>query len=124
LLILIKSSFEGSCQPIDTICIPVAKAKKLLGDSKLYKYTDSLLRISEAQLTEVKYQKGLIEEREVETIANYNRQIANLEKQVEIYKEQVRGFEQIVRRERRKRRLITGAGILTTGAALFLSLKK
>lgn len=124
LIILTRNSYEGQCQSIDTICLPTFTAKRLLADARLYKLTDSLLRITEGQLSEVRYQKTLLEEKDVETRDNYDRQITNLEQQISIYKEQVKAFEQIVRRERRKRRLITGAGILTTGAALFLSLKK
>lgn len=51
-------------------------------------------------------------------------QMKNLQDQLALCKEQVKAFENIVRRERRKRRLVTFGGILTTGAALFLSLKK
>lgn len=124
LIILTKSSFEGRCQVIDTICLPTTAVKKIYSDARAYQLTDSLLKLSERQLSELKGQVSLLEEKDVETRGNYEAQIKNLESQVSLYKEQVKAFEQIVRRERRKRRLITAGGILTTGAALFLSLKK
>jgi hypothetical protein len=54
----------------------------------------------------------------------FNNQMKNLQDQLAIAREQVKAFETIVRKERRKRRLVTVGGVLTTGAALFLSLKK
>jgi hypothetical protein len=54
----------------------------------------------------------------------YKNQMDNLKQQLEICKEQVKAFEKMVRAERRKRRAITIGGILTTGAAILLSIKK
>ncbi len=125
MLILIKSSFEGQSQtPNDTICLPVVSVKKVYADAKAFRLTDSLLRISEAQLSEVKYQKGLIEDREAETINNYNRQIENLEKQISVYKDQMIVFNKAIRREKRKRFFATAGGVLSTGIMIYLSTKK
>lgn len=54
----------------------------------------------------------------------FSNQMKNLQDQIALCKEQVVAFEKMVKMERRKRRLITGAGILTTAGAILLSLKK
>ncbi len=134
LLILIKSSYEGQAAnttvPIsdtipsrDTICPLVDEYKVVYRDAVKFRLTDSLLKITEAQLSEVKYQKSLVEEREAETIANYDRQIFNLEKQIELYKEQVKAFEKMIRRAKRKQ-FVTGAvGLLSTAAMIYIATK-
>lgn len=85
---------------------------------------DSLLSISEKQVAQLNVSMSLLSEKETETKANYEMQLANLTNQITLYKEQINGYERLVKRDRRKRRLTTAAGILTTGAALFLSLQK
>jgi hypothetical protein len=54
----------------------------------------------------------------------YTNQLTNLQSQLDIAKEQVKAFEKMIRVERRKRRAVTIGGILTTGAAILLSIKK
>lgn len=54
----------------------------------------------------------------------YKNQMDNLRQQLALTKEVADTFEREAKRERRKRRLITVGGIVTTGAAIFLSLKK
>ena len=56
--------------------------------------------------------------------AFYKNQMDNLKDQLAKTKEIADAFEREAKRERRKRRLITFCGVLTTGAALYLSLKK
>lgn len=54
----------------------------------------------------------------------HQNQMNNLKDQLVIAKGIADEFEKEMKRERRKRRLVTAGGILTTGAALFLTLKK
>ena len=122
-VIWIGSNLELRSQVIDTICIPVASAKKVYGDALKYRYTDSLLKINEAQLAEKKLQLQLMEDKESEVANNHRREIANLEGQIGTLKEQVKGFERMWRRERRNRRLSQAGGILATAAAIYLSTK-
>ena len=110
-------------QVIDTICIPTIQAKKIYGDALKFRYTDSLLKLTESQLSEKRLQLQLMEDKEGEVANNHRREIVNLENQVGVLKEQVQGFEKLVKIERRKRRLAQAGGIVAVIAAVFLSTK-
>lgn len=98
--------------------------KKVYGDALKYRYTDSLLKISEAQLAELKTTVSLLTEKDQETKNNYERQIANLESQIAVFKDQVSVLEKSVKREKRKRFWTSVGGTLTTIAGLFLFFTK
>jgi len=122
-VIWIGSNLELHSQVIDTICIPTVQAKKIYGDALKFRYTDSLLKLTESQLAEKRLQLQLMEDKEGEVANNHRREIVNLENQVGVLKEQVQGFEKMWKRERRKRRLSQAGGIVAVIAAVFLSTK-
>jgi hypothetical protein len=122
-VIWIGSNLELHSQVIDTICIPTVQAKKIYGDALKFRYTDSLLKLTESQLAEKRQQLQLMEDKESEVANNHRREIVNLENQVGVLKEQVQGFEKMWKRERRKRRLSQAGGIVAVIAAVFLSTK-
>jgi len=122
-VIWIGSNLELHSQTIDTICLPVVQAKKVYGDALKFRYTDSLLKLTESQLAEKRVQLQLMEDKESEVANNHRREIVNLENQVGVLKEQVQGFEKMWKRERRKRRLSQAGGIVAVIAAVFLSTK-
>lgn len=127
MVILTKSSSESVCQvtqPTDTICLPFQQAKRVYADALKYKLTDSLLKITEAQAYQLKAKIDLLEEQEVDLRNNYQRELANLENTIALLKDQVKGFEKMVRIERRKRRWATFGGIVTTAAAIYFSTLK
>jgi len=122
-VIWIGSNLELRSQVIDTICIPTIQAKKIYGDALKFRYTDSLLKLTESQLAEKRLQLQLMEDKESEVANNHRREIINLENQVGVLKEQVQGFEKMWKIERRKRRLSQAGGIVAVVAAIFLSTK-
>ena len=122
-VIWIGSSYGLRSQTIDTICIPVATAKKVYSDALKYRYTDSLLKLSELQLAEKKEQVRILEEQGLEVSINHRKEVTNLENQVAVLKDQVNGFERIWKREKRRRKLSQAGGILAVAAAIFLSTK-
>lgn len=122
-VIWIGSNLELRSQVIDTICIPTIQAKKIYGDALKFRYTDSLLKLTESQLAEKRLQLQLMEDKEGEVANNHRREIVNLENQVGVLKEQVQGFEKMWQRERRKRKWSQAGGIVAVVAAIFLSTK-
>ena len=54
----------------------------------------------------------------------YQGQITNLQNQVNLYKDQIKGYEKLLKKERRRRRLATFGGILTTGVMAYLFIMK
>lgn len=99
------------------------QAKKVYSDALKYRYTDSLLKLSELQLAEKKEQVRLLEEQGAEVSGNYRKEITNLENQIGVLKDQVNGFEKLWKREKRRRKLSQAGGILAVAAAIFLSTK-
>jgi len=118
------SSFAGVCQISDTLCFPVPVIRKVLIAAEQKKVADSMLKIAEFQIVQHENTIKLLGEKDIELKAMYEGQITNLNQQIELYKDQIAGYEKLLKRERRKRRLITAAGIVTTGAALYLYLTK
>ena len=98
-VIWIGSNLELHSQVIDTICIPTVQAKKIYGDALKFRYTDSLLKLTESQLAEKRVQLQLMEDKEGEVANNHRREIVNLENQVGVLKEQVQGFEKLWKRQ-------------------------
>jgi hypothetical protein len=105
------------------LCKTVSELKVVYGDALKFRYTDSLLKLTESQLAEKRLQLQLMEDKEGEVANNHRREIVNLENQVGVLKEQVQGFEKLWKRERRKRRLSQAGGIVAVIAAIFLSTK-
>lgn len=66
----------------------------------------------------------LLKQKDKETVEGYDKQLKDLLEAKAIYEDQLKGYERLLKRERFKRKLITGAGILATGGAILLSLRK
>ena len=125
LTILIGSNFAGQSQDSkDTLCFPVPVIRKVLIAASQKKVADSLLLIAEAQVSQLQNTIKLLEDKDIELKTMYDGQLDNLHKQIALYKDQIEGYEKLLRKEKRKRRLITGVGILTTGAMAYLYLTK
>lgn len=118
------SSFVTLSQTTDTLCFPVPVVRKVLIAASQKKVADSLLKISEQQIIQLQATIKLLGEKDVELKTMYDGQLENLHQQVSVYKEQITGYEKLLRRERFKRRLITAAGIMATGAMFILYIIK
>lgn len=94
-LIILKSNSGLQSQTIDTICAPTVKMKQVYADAMSFRLTDSLLKIAESQIVELKGKIKLLEDHEVEQRNFYEGQIRNLQGQIELYVAQVRGYETI-----------------------------
>ena len=119
--IWIGSSCAAYTQAIDTICLPVVQAKKVYGDALKYRYTDSLLKLSELQLAEKKEQVRLLEEQGAEVSSNHRKEITNLENQVGVLKDQVNGFERMWKRQKKRSKIYAASGVVVTLATIIIS---
>lgn len=104
------------------MCKLVTELKVVYKDARLYRYTDSLLKIAESQVSELKVRVSLLDEKEIEVKNNYERQILNLNSQITLLKEQVVGFEKLVKRERRRLFWAKTLGGFATAAAIVVPL--
>jgi hypothetical protein len=123
-MILISSNFVQGQNPTDTICISTPQFKKVYAAALQKKVADSLLSISERQVLQLQNTINLLGEKDGDLKAMYEGQIANLNQQVALYKDQINGYEKLLRKERFRRRLTAGAGILATGVMGYLFLTK
>lgn len=64
-----------------------------------------------------------LEEKDSLTVASYETQIKTMKEQRVIFEDQIKTFEKLLRREKLKRKLISGVGIITTGLAIYLGSK-
>jgi hypothetical protein len=71
--------------------------------------------------------QSIVKELELKDSASksgYTAQIAALLEEKKIYQDQLNTYEKLLKRERRKRRLATAGGIVTTGLAIYLGFVK
>lgn len=108
----------------DTICKPVSELKVVYTDALKYRYADSLVKIYEAQVSELKYNISLLSEKEQEEKNNYERQVSNLQQQIGILNEWVKADARLLKREKRKSFWSKVAGIVTTGVISYLYITK
>lgn len=123
-MILIGSNFAGQSQTSDTICPPVAQLKKVYAAALQKRVCDSMNVILEARIDGLNRAIGLLNEKDSVTVVGYKNQIDLLHQEQAIYKDQLNAYEKLLRRERRKRKLVTAAGIITTGLAIYLGTLK
>ena len=126
LIILIRSSYAGLSQnlPNDTMCKPVSELKVIYTAALKYRYTDSLLKIAEAQLAELKYNLSLLTDKEQEEKNNYERQITNLNEQINAYKDWMKVDARALKREKRKSFWSKVGGVVTSAILAYLYITK
>ena len=124
LMILTGSNFAGQSQTTDTLCFPVPVIRKVLIAASQKKVCDSLLIISERQVSQLNNTIDLLTEKDTTLRSMYQGQIDNLNNQIALYKDQIKGYERLVKRERFRRRLATVGGILTTSTMIYLYITK
>ena len=132
--ILTSISFAGSSQTTDTVCLPVADAKKVLADAKqkpvllerIALLTDDI-RLLNARIA---VKDSLIntyvakDGNNQAIIKALEDQKGIMEEQRKLFEDQVKGYEKLLRREKRKRFWTAVGGTMTTAAALYLFISK
>lgn len=108
----------------DTLCFPVPTIRKVLIAASQKRVADSLLLIAEKQIAQLQNTISLLGEKDAEQKAMFDNQLDLLRQEITLYKDQIAGYERLVRKERRKRRLATAGGILTTGLMAYLFITK
>jgi hypothetical protein len=123
-MILAGSSLEGQSQTSDTICAPVAQMKKVYAAALQKRVCDSMNVILEARINSLNNSIALLNQKDSVTVAGYEGQLKVFREEKALYQDQMKGFEKLVRREKRKRFFATAGGILTTGIVTYLAIKK
>lgn len=133
-IILTKLSYVGSSQTTDTICLPVADAKKVLADAKAKPVLQERIVLLTDDIRLLNQRIAVKDS----IIATYTTKDGNnqaiikaledqkgiMEEQRKLFEDQVKGYEKLLRREKRKRFWTAVGGTITTGAALYLFISK
>lgn len=80
--------------------------------------------ILEARIAGLNTAIALLNEKDSVTVAGYDNQLKAFREEKAIYIDQLKGYEKLLRRERRKRFFATAGGLLTTGIVTYLAIKK
>lgn len=124
LFILILSIGTAYGQQSDTLCFPTETVRSLLINAEQGKLLKKHVLVLNDRISILQSMVTNLEQRDTATVNSYERELSVMREQRALFEDQIKTYETLLRRERRKRRLITATGVLTTGAALFLTLKK
>jgi hypothetical protein len=102
----------------------VAVIKKVLAAAEQKKVLEAQLSILEGRITNFQEMIQTFAVKDSLTVATYDTQLKAYKEEKAIYQDQLKGYERLLRRQKRKTFLTGAAGLLTTGAALYLFMQK
>lgn len=134
LMLWISNSFAGSSQTTDTICLPVADAKKVLADAKakpvlqerIVLLTDDIrllnqrIAVKDSIIATYTTKDG----NNQAIIKALEDQKAIMQEQRKLFEDQLAGYEKLLKKYKRKQRWTAIGGTLTTAAAMYLFITK
>lgn len=123
-MVLISSNYIQAQNTSDTICINTSQFKKIYTAALQKRSVDSLLQISESQISELQFQIELLQQKDTATVNGYLRQLQDLKGQVANYVLEKKEYERLLKWERFKRRFWTSVGGAAIGIVGFLYLTK
>lgn len=124
LLLLILTVNSYGQKQADTLCLPTENVRGLVIAAK---QGDALKQQVVILNDRIGLLQSIVKELELKDSASksgYTAQIAALLEEKKIYQDQLNTYEKLLKRERRKRRLATAGGIVTTGLAIYLGFVK
>lgn len=125
LIALLMLNLNGHTQPIDTVIrVKASQARKVYADALQKPILEERIAILNERIANYQVLIKTFEEKDSIRAEDCKSQIASLIEEKALYQDQVKTMEQMIRKERRKRFWITASGILTTGAAIYLSTLK
>ena len=117
-------TFAGQSQTIDTMCFPVSVIKKVLAAAEQKKVLEAQVSILEGRIANFQELVITLAAKDSLTVGSYEAQIKLYKEEKAIYQDQIKGYERLLKRQKRKTFLTGAAGLLTTGAALYLFMQK
>ena len=123
MMLLIMMSCVGQSSTIDTICFPVSVIKKVLVAAEQKKVLEQQVTVLNNRISLYQTMVDELERKDSITVATYEAQIAIMNEQKAIYADQMKGYEKLLRREKRKRFFATAGGVITSGIILYLTNK-
>ncbi len=113
-----------AAQSKDTLCFPNEVIRKVLIDAEKGKVYKEQVTLLNKRIDLLKSQISELNEKDSANTASSQGQIKALLTEKELHEGQVKIMEQMLKREKRRRKWTAVAGILSTGAAIYLSTLK
>ena len=123
-LVLISLNFAGQSQTTDTICFPVEVAKKVLIAAEQKKELDKQVSLLNERISNLQQLITTLEDKNSLIAQGYQLQIKTLLEEKATYEDQIKTYEKLLRKERRKRKAVAGAGITVAGILTYLLISK
>ena len=117
-------NFAGRSQTTDTICIPIEQARKIMSSAKQRDILLEQVSILNERIALYQDNIRLLNEKDSVTVAGHKKELAILEDQKLILLQTIADKNKELRRERRKRIVTGGLGILATAAAFLIGMGK
>ena len=123
-MVLISLSFAGQSQTTDTICFQVDVAKKVLIAAEQKKELDKQVSLLNERINNLQQLITALEDKNSLTAQGYQLQIKTLLEEKSTYEDQIATYEKLLRKEKRKRKAVAGAGITVVGILTYLLISK
>jgi len=117
-------SCVGQLKNTDSTTVSTAALKRILTAAEQKKVLDGQVVILNDHIAILNSLVKVLQDKDTATVGSYERQIAVMKEQRVIYDDQIKTFEKLLRREKRKRFWTGAAGMASTIAMIFLTLKK
>jgi len=111
-------------QSSDSLTISKRAARNLYTKALQKDACDSLLVIANVRIVSLRTDFNQLVSKDSAIIANYDKQVQVLEDEKKVLLDAIASKNKDLRRERRKRTLITIAGVVATGAAIIAPMMK
>jgi hypothetical protein len=110
--------------PSDTLCFDLPTVRKLVSNSEQGKLLKQQVLKLDERIVLLQSTISNLQVKDSLTISSHNKEINELRGKEDLCKGQLNDLTRLLKRERFKRKLTAASGIITTGLAVFLSLKK
>ena len=120
-------NLKGDSQPIQTdtiIRVKASQARKVYADALQKPILEERINILNDRIANFQLLIKTMEEKDSIAKVNYQLQVGALLEEKALYVDQMKGYERLLKIERRKRRLAIVGGIVTTGIVSYLYLTK
>ncbi len=124
LIILIGSNYIQAQKVTDTICISTPQFRKIYAAALQKRAVDSLLKISDGQISELQFQINILQQKDTATVSGYNKQIKDLQGQVSNYVLEKQEYERVIKWDKFKRTFWGGVSAVIIGFLGYLYITK
>ena len=109
---------------IDTICVSIPTYQRLVIAKEQKKVLEQQVVILNDRISTYQLIVGNLKDKDSVTVAAYEKQIQLYKDEKDIYEDQLKGYEKLLKRQKRKTFFTAAGGVLATGLTMYLYLTK